>query len=112
MNERKYYRGSTWKPRLTITNLNTGLAVDLSAYTAYWALKKSTDEAAVYIIAKTLGTTDSSGHLDATILDTVTDDIPSGKYIAEWEWSIGTGSNKVVSKHQYQIEVKSRVINT
>lgn len=102
-------KGSTWKPRLTIRDKNTRIAKDMSGYSCKWAVKASPDETSIYVVEPVTGTTDSSGHLDATILPEITSAIEPGEYIAEWFWTIGSDSSLIEKRGQYKIEVVGRV---
>lgn len=59
--------GTQLDVRVTVLDKATRAAKDLSTYACSFALKASPDETSTYLAGPTAGTTDSSGHLDATV---------------------------------------------
>lgn len=101
-------RGDSWIINLEFVDDNGDL-MDLSSYSASWALKKyPTETTTDYIAGPNTLTTSNLGTVTGTILPSVTKDIPAGKYYEEIK--IQNADSTIVKSYQRYRNVKGRVI--
>lgn len=98
--------GTVLRPRVTVRDMATRAAKDLSGYSVRFGIKASAEDT-TYLVEPVTGSGDASGHLDATISDTLMAAVPPGDCVGEFAASI---AGAVALRVRIPIQVEPRVI--